>query len=77
MSSNARKRERTKQRKNNNLKEANPDGWRKHTEWHWSRSLNGLQLDYWPSTRKCQYKSAVYTNVCDIEELSRYLGSKS
>ena len=26
--------------------------WTKHTQWHWSRLVNGQRLDYWPSKRK-------------------------
>jgi hypothetical protein len=34
-------------------------GWTKHTEYHWSRSVNGERLDYWPSRKKYQYKGKV------------------
>ena len=34
-------------------------GWTKHTEWHWSRSVNGERLDYWPSRKKFQYRGRV------------------
>lgn len=27
-------------------------GWTKHTEYHWSRYVNGRRLDYWPSRKK-------------------------
>lgn len=33
--------------------------WTKHTEFHWSRIVNGLKLDYWPSRKKWQYKGKV------------------
>ena len=46
------------------LKEAkdpsrNDGGWTEHTEFHWSRSLNGHRLDYWPSRKKFQYLGKV------------------
>jgi hypothetical protein len=31
-------------------------GWTKHTEFHWSRMVNGERLDYWPSRKKFQYR---------------------
>lgn len=34
-------------------------GWQKHSEFHWSRNLNGRRLDYWPSRKKFQYKGKV------------------
>ena len=30
-------------------------GWAKHTPYHWSRILNGEQLNWWPSTGKWSY----------------------
>lgn len=34
-------------------------GWTKHTEWHWSRLVNGERLDYWPSRKKYQWRGQV------------------
>lgn len=34
-------------------------GWTKHTEYHWSRMVNGKRLDYWPSRSKFQYEGKV------------------
>jgi hypothetical protein len=51
--------ERNKERKAKNLASANPDGWTKHTEYHWSRKLHGKRLDYWPSRNKFQYDGKV------------------
>ena len=34
-------------------------GWTKHTEHHWSRTVAGKRLDYWPSRKKFQYESRV------------------
>jgi hypothetical protein len=32
-----------------------PTGWTQHTQWHWSRKLNGVRLDYWPSRQRFRY----------------------
>jgi hypothetical protein len=55
------RKEADKARKKRNLAAANPDGWTKHTEYHWSRTLAGARLDYWPSRNKFQYKGRVMT----------------
>jgi hypothetical protein len=34
-------------------------GWTKHTDWHWSRMVDGHRLDYWPSRKKFQYQGRV------------------
>lgn len=40
--------------------EAGDDGgWTKHTDFHWSRSINGERIDYWPSRKKWQYRGRV------------------
>lgn len=33
--------------------------WTKHTEFHWSRQVEGKRLDYWPSRKKYQYDGRV------------------
>ena len=38
---------------------ADDGGWTKHTQWHWSRMVNGHRLDYWPSRKKYQYRGGV------------------
>lgn len=40
-------------------KAADDGRWIKHTEFHWSRMLNGKKLDYWPSRKKWQYAGKV------------------
>ncbi len=50
-----------KDRREKNLASANGDGWTKHTEYHWSRLLNGIRIDYWPSRNKFQYDGRVMT----------------
>lgn len=44
-----------KERKQRNLSAADPTGWTKHTEHHWSRLVAGKKLNYWPSRNKFQY----------------------
>jgi hypothetical protein len=34
-------------------------GWTKHTQFHWSRLVDGERLDYWPSRKKFQWKGRV------------------
>ncbi|MBQ1761918.1 MAG: hypothetical protein IIZ92_03340 [Aquincola sp.] len=34
-------------------------GWTKHTDFHWSRTVEGQRLDYWPSRKKWQYAGRV------------------
>lgn len=57
----ARSRRAHKERGVRNLAKADPAGWVQHTEFHWSRTLNGKQLDYWPSRQKFQYGGKVHT----------------
>lgn len=37
----------------------NDGGWTIHTDYHWSRTVNGKRLDYWPSRKKWQYEGRV------------------
>ncbi len=39
--------------------ENNDGGWTEHTKYHWSRTVDGHRLDYWPSRKKWQYKGKV------------------
>lgn len=48
-------------------------GWKKHTEYHWSRTLCGLRFDFWPTGRKAMFNGVVYKNVDDVVELARTL----
>lgn len=38
---------------------ADDGGWTKHTQWHWSRVVNGERLDYWPSRKKYMFRGKV------------------
>lgn len=47
--------------------------WTIHSEHHWSRTLLGRQLDYWPGRRKFMYAGRimsgdVYTFIANIEQ---------
>lgn len=49
------------------LREAEaPEGWVKHTPYHWARELNGKRLDYWPSKDKWSYDGAIHFG--DVEK---------
>ena len=37
----------------------NDGGWTEHTDYHWSRTVGGHRLDYWPSRKKWQYRGKV------------------
>jgi len=47
------------EKRQRNLENASRDGWHLHTEYHWSRTLNGKRLDYWPSRNKWQHDGKV------------------
>ena len=42
-----------------NAQQQDDGGWVKHTEFHWSRTVAGKRLDYWPSRKKWQYDGRV------------------
>ena len=52
-------------RREQNLKSADPSGWTQHTDYHWSRDLNGSRLDYWPSRRRFRYQGRTHTGDVD------------
>ncbi len=54
-----------KDRKQRNLENASKEGWHLHTEYHWSRTLNGKRLDYWPSRNKFMYEGKVMVGDVD------------
>lgn len=62
-------REQDRERRERNLKNANPEGWTIHTEYHWSRTLNGKKLQYWPSRNKFMYNGRVMCG--DVEGFIR------
>jgi hypothetical protein len=42
-----------------NANKSDDDSWTKHTEFHWSKEVDGKRLDYWPSRKKYQYQGVV------------------
>ena len=46
-------------------------GWTKHTEYHWSRMLNGKRLDYWPSRKKFMLTGWKQAKRGDVMKLVR------
>ena len=54
-----------RERKERNLKADDPTGWTVHTQYHWSRVLDGKRLDYWPSRNKFQYGGKVMCGDID------------
>lgn len=51
-------------------------GWTIHSEHHWSRTLLGRQLDYWPGRSKFMYAGRimtgdVYAFIASTEQRSR------
>ncbi len=44
-------------------------GWTKHTLYHWSRTVAGQRLDYWPSRKKWQYAGRVQRG--DVQQFIR------
>lgn len=42
-----------------------PEGWTKHTHYHWSRQLKGKRLDFWPSKDKWMYEGQIMCGDVD------------
>jgi hypothetical protein len=51
--------QRDRERKARNLAAFDPKGWTKHTDYHYSCTVAGKRLDYWPSRNKFQYDGRV------------------
>lgn len=62
-------REQRKKESEENLMEADPEGWKQHTLYHWSRFIDGYRLDYWPSRKKFRYRGRTRTG--DVKEFMR------
>jgi hypothetical protein len=56
--------EHNKKRRQSNLNEATsahwPWDWVKHTDYHWSITLQGDRLDYWPSGNRFRWRGKTY-----------------
>lgn len=57
----AKEREGRQRRKAQRLSDFDSSGWTRHTEYHFSRSINGERIDYWPTTRKWMFRGRVST----------------
>jgi hypothetical protein len=64
-------REERKAKRRERLETADDDGWSKHTEHHWYRTVDGHKLDYWPSSNKYQYKNRMYRGA-----MAKFISSK-
>jgi hypothetical protein len=53
-------READRWRRHRNLTAADPTEWTVHTDVHWSRTLDGDRLDYWPSRNKFRWRGKTY-----------------
>lgn len=42
-----------------------PAGWTQHSPYHWSRTLNGKKLDFWPSKDKWMYDGKKWSGDVD------------
>lgn len=42
-----------KESRKKRLDSANLEGWTKRTEYHYSRLVNGVKINYWPSSGLC------------------------
>lgn len=40
----------TKKKRSERLKSTSDEGWSKHTDYHWYRTIDGVRLNYWPSS---------------------------
>lgn len=52
--------ERDRERRERNLKAADPTGWTKRTEYHWQRTVCGHVMDYWPTRNKFRWKGKTH-----------------
>lgn len=52
-------------------KKQNKTQWTKHTAHHWSTTLDGKRLDYWPTKRKWQFDGAIMSG-----DVNRFIKQK-
>ena len=55
----------TKEKRATQLAESDTTGFIKHTNYHFSQDVAGHRLDWWPSTRRWQYKQHIYYGTAD------------
>ncbi len=70
---NRKKREKVKRKKANNLASASTVGFKKFTDFHWRKSINGMSFDYWPSTKKGQFNGVVYHGIDNMNDFEEFL----
>jgi hypothetical protein len=46
--------ERKRKHREKMLAQANPEGWTQHTPYHWSRTIGGVRIEWWPSGGKAK-----------------------
>lgn len=66
-------REAKKIEKEKRLAKADTTGWTKHTDYHFSKIVDGKKLDWWPSTCKAQYNGAMVYGSLTVEKLFKKL----
>lgn len=57
------------------LIKASKEGWHLYSPYHWSRSLNGKRLDYWPTKSKFMYEGQIITG--DVAEFIKKHSAKA
>lgn len=48
-----------------------PEGWKKHTPYHWSIDINGERLDLWPTKDKFIFRGV--TRVGDVDKFIEHI----
>lgn len=67
----------TRERRKANLASAyeiGADGWTVHCKTHWSRTIKGQRLDYWPSTNKWRFMGRNHNG--DRESLNGFIRNR-
>lgn len=49
-----------------NLRTADPRGWVQHSDYHWSRTIGGSRLHYWPSQKKWRFCGVTQTGDVQV-----------
>jgi hypothetical protein len=68
-------RESTKQHRRDMLAAADTEGWKQHTEWHYTRFFNGQRIDWWPSGGKARYRNKMIYGHRKVNDLIAKLKS--
>jgi hypothetical protein len=51
--------------------ERDDGGWTKHTQWHWSRTIEGERLDYWPTRKKFMWRGKVMRGLKAMSNIKK------